>query len=162
MQIRDQTPDDASSIRSVVAAAFGQAHEADLVEALRASGDSVISLVAEQDGKIAGHILFSKLRAPEDCLALAPLSVAPAHRGRDLGSRLIREGLARAQRGAWRAVFVLGKPAYYERFGFRTETAEPFGTNYPKSYFMALELTPGALQGCAGAVLYPSAFDAVE
>ncbi len=158
MQIRDETPTDAPAIRRVVEAAFGQADEADLVDALRTSGDVVISLVAEDGNQIVGHILLSRLQAPDRCLALAPVSVTPSRQNQGTGTRLIEQGLAQAKRDGWRAVFVLGEPAYYERFGFSTAAADKFETAYPRAYFMALELAPGALANRSGAVIYPLPF----
>ena len=162
MTIRDETPEDATAIRPVVTAAVGQAAEANLLEALRESGDAVISLVAERDGDIVGHILFSKLHEPDRCLALAPLSVTPSHQTQGIGAQLVQEGLARAKREDWRVVFVLGEPAYYQRFGFSVTKADKFETVYPKAYFMALELEPGALAECSGAVGYPIPFLALN
>jgi putative acetyltransferase len=162
MRIRDDTPDDAAAIRRVVEAAFGQTAEADLVAALRHSGDAIISLVAEEDGEIVGHILFSKLQAPQRCLALAPLSVIPKRQNLGIGTQLIQDGLARAKRDGWQAVFVLGEPAYYERFGFSTALADKFETIYPKPYFMALDLKPGALAEQGGGVIYPTPFAAFD
>ena len=142
MIVRDETNRDAEAIRYVVEAAFEQPAEADLVEALRASGDTVISLVAEDDGGIVGHILFSKLQAPQGCIGLAPVSVLPARQNLGVGSKLIREGLARAKDAGWQAAFLLGEPDYYQRFGFTAALADKFETIYPKPYVMALELVP--------------------
>ncbi len=158
MIIRIEAPHDRPAIRRTVTAAFGQEAEADLVDALRASGDAAISLVAEDGGNIVGHILFSKLQAPERCLALAPVSVAPSRQSRGIGSKLISEGLARAKSAGWRGVFLLGAPDYYRRFGFSPELAESFESPYPKPYFMALELAPGALSGMGGEVIYAAPF----
>jgi len=162
MILRDETPEDAAAVRQVVADAFSQAAEADLVEALRASGDAVISLVAEGDGEIVGHILFSRLQAPERCLGLAPLAVAPGRQNQGIGSALVREGLARAKRDGWQAVFVVGEPDYYGRFGFSAAAAAKFETAYPKPYVLALELVPNALTTRTGALLYALAFQALE
>jgi putative acetyltransferase len=162
MIIRDETRNDVSAVRHVVLAAFGQAAEADLVDALRESGDAVISLVAEEDGEIVGHILFSKLQAPRQCVALAPVSVAPSRQNQGIGSKLILEGLARARRDGWQAVFVVGEPGYYQRFGFDVAMADKFETGYPKPYFMALELTPRSLSERTGAVTYAPPFLALD
>ncbi len=162
MIIRDEAPDDITAIRSLVAAAFAQAAEADLVDALRQSGDAVISLLAEDDGGIVGHVLFSKLQAPERAIALAPVSVTPDRQNKGIGSELIRAGLARASCAGWQAVFLLGAPAYYERFDFAAAAADKFDTIYPKPYFMALELRPRALSDCAGAVIYAPPFQALD
>jgi putative acetyltransferase len=141
MILRDETPEDAAAVRQVVADAFSQAAEADLVEALRASGDAVISLVAEDDGEIA---------------------VAPGRQNQGIGSALVREGLARAKRDGWQAVFVVGEPDYYGRFGFSAAAAAKFETAYPKPYVLALELVPNALTTRTGALLYALAFQALE
>lgn len=162
MIIRPETQADIAAVRAVVTEAFGQVAEADLVDSLRDSGDSIISLVAEEQGAIVGHILFSKLQAPGQCLALAPVSVAPGHQKQGVGSRLIKDGLARAKDDQWKAVFVLGEPDYYTRFGFDLTLAEKFETDYPKPYFMALELAPNALAERDGAIIYAAPFLALE
>ncbi len=161
MIVRDTRPADHSAVRAVVEAAFGQPVEADLVEALRASGDAVFDLVAEADGSVVGHILLSKLQAPVRCLGLAPVSVAPDRQGRGIGAALIREALARAKEASWAAVFLLGDPAYYSRFGFAVEAAAKFESDYPKAYVMALALQPGALEARDGPLTYAPPFSAL-
>ncbi len=158
MIIRDETGNDEAAVRQVVVAAFGQPVEADLVDALRVSGDAVISLVAEDEGKIVGHVLFSKLQAPDQCVALAPVSVMPNCQKQGIGFALIRQGLAHARQDNWQAVFVLGEPEYYQRFGFDLDLAEKFETAYPKQYFMALELEPGSLSERSGTIIYALPF----
>ncbi len=158
MKVRNEVNSDASAVRRVTMLAFEREEEAELVEALRESGDAVISLVAEDDGEIVGHVLFSKLQAPDQCIALAPVSVPPNRQNKGFGSALIRAGLERAKRDGWQAVFLLGEPAYYERFGFRAAKADKFETVYPKSYVMALELTPHALRARTGELIYASPF----
>jgi putative acetyltransferase len=74
MIIRDETVDDRAAVRRVVIAAFEQPAEADLVAALQASGDAEFSLIAEDDGDVVGHILFSKLQSPNGCLGLTNVS----------------------------------------------------------------------------------------
>lgn len=162
MIIRDETNEDVSAVRRVVTSAFGQAAEADLVDALRRSGDVVISRIASADGGVIGHILFSQLQAPVKCLALAPVSVIPERQGRGIGSALIRDGLAQARKDGWQAIFVLGEPAYYQRFGFSVALADKFETPYPKPYFMALDLASGALDARDGPVIYAPAFLELE
>ena len=162
MIVRDEACNDVSAVRHVVFTAFGQVDEADLVDALRGSGDAVISLVAEEDGEIVGHILFSKLQAPERCVALAPVSVMPRRQNQGVGSKLILEGLARAKNDGWQAVFVVGEPEYYGRFDFSAVTADNFESNYPKPYFMALQLTPHSLNERSGAVIYAPPFLALD
>ena len=72
IDIRDESPPDWKAVYQVVSSAFGQSAEAELVEELRGAGDSVISLVAEEDGQIVGHVLLSNMDAPFPALALGP------------------------------------------------------------------------------------------
>lgn len=162
MKIRNETSDDVVAIRHVMVSAFDRADEADLVDALRESGDAVVSLVVEDKAEIVAHILFSKLQAPRQCLALAPVSVTPSRQNQGIGSNLIREGLAQAIRDGWHAVFLLGEPNFYKRFGFSAATADKFETKYPRPYFLALELTPHSLSERTGAVIYAPPFLALD
>lgn len=161
MEIRDEAAADSGAVYRLAAAAFGGESEADLIVALNDSADREISLVMDDGDRIIGHILFSRLQAPDGSLALAPVSVAPDRQNGGVGSGLIRAGIARARRGGWGAVFLLGEPAYYTRFGFDVAAAAKFDTPYPKDYFMALELEPGFLAARTGAVIYPPPFQAL-
>ena len=162
MQIRSETSVVVARVPALNVAAFNQNAAADLIDMLRESGDAILSLVAEDDGKIAGHVMFSKLTTPPRCLALAPLAVAPDRQKEGIGTALIKRGLAMAQASRWRAVFVLGDPAYYTRFGFSVEDAAKFDTPYPKDYTMARELVPGALKAMDGALTYAAPFSAFD
>jgi len=162
MDVREETHADHVSVRRVVEAAFGQPAEADLVDAARRNGDAVLALVATEHDTIVGHIILSRLTAPVRALALAPVAVLPEYQGRGIASRLIEDSLARAKAQGWQAVFVLGDPAFYGRFGFRAETAEGYSSPYAGPYFMALELSAAALAGRRGAVAYPRAFAALS
>jgi putative acetyltransferase len=107
MLVRPATADDAAEIHAVVAAAFGQTPEghqgeADLVDALRADGDALVELVAENDGFIVGHLLFSPLKTDtgRPFAALAPLSVLPDRQGEGVGTLLIQVGHALCRKAA--------------------------------------------------------------
>ena len=158
MHIRPETDADRDAIYETVRSAFNQVMEADLVDELRMSGDSELSLVAEENGRIVGHILFSKMQSPEGALGLAPVSVLPDQQGKGIGGALIREGLARVKEAGWKAVFLLGEPDYYSRFGFTVEAALPFDTIYPVQYFMAQELESGGLPASGGSAVYAQPF----
>ena len=161
MIVRDAQPQDSEAIRSLLVAAFGGDGEADLVDRLRGDGDAAIELVAEEDGRMVGHILFSPVAQPERTLALAPLAVLPERQGSGIGSRLIRNGHETAQSRGWTAVFVLGEPDYYRRFGYDLALAEPFDSPYAGPYFMALRLDERVpLSG--GPVRHAPAFQALE
>lgn len=161
MIIRPELRHDETAISTLIERAFGQPDEARLVERLRADGDLVLSLVAETEGDIAGHILFSRMDAPFRALGLAPLSVAPGRQRGGIGAALVREGLERARAAGWDAVFVLGDPAYYRRFGFSAELAGGFTSPYAGPHFMVLSLA-GPLPSMAGPVAYAPAFGAFE
>ncbi|MBN9080774.1 MAG: GNAT family N-acetyltransferase [Rhizobiales bacterium 62-17] len=160
MQIRDEQAGDIDAIRALHTIAFGQSQEAGLVDQLRADGDSVISLVAIEADSIVGHILFSPMSAPFQALGLAPLAVQPAMQGRGIGSALVEAGLQRVAAGPWRAVFVLGDPAYYGRFGFEAALASGFRSPYAGPYLMALALG-GPLPVREGRIDYAPAFAAL-
>lgn len=75
--------------------------------------------VAEIGGEIIGHIIYSQLEGPIKSLGLGQLSVAPNWRDMQVGTELIRQSLNDLARNGWQSVFLLGAPAYYERFGFK-------------------------------------------
>lgn len=158
--IRDEQPEDVAAIHAVVTAAFGQPAEADLVDQLRVDGDSVISLVTVENGLIVGHVLFSKMSAPFRALALAPVSVLPDRQNGGIGSQLIRAGLERAEQDDWLAVFVLGEPEYYGRFGFDPALAAGFTSPYAGPYFIARALN-GSLPATEGKIDHAPAFAAL-
>ena len=126
MDVRLEIPSDAAPIRAVLEAAFPTATEAELVDELRRAGDVVFSLAAVDGVRIVGCVVFSEMVAPFPALALGPVAVRPERQRRGVGSLLIRDGLARCEVGGWAAVFVLGNPAYYGRFGFRADRASGF------------------------------------
>jgi putative acetyltransferase len=157
MIIREEQPADCEAIRAVVAAAFGQRAEADLVDELRADGDAVVSLVAIDEGQVVGHVMFSRMAAPFLALGLAPVAVLPGHECSGVGSALIRAGLEAAKGDGWQGVFVLGEPGYYRRFGFEPALAQGFDCAYSGPYLMALALGD-ALPVMTGRVEYAAAF----
>lgn len=140
--LRAFAPGDEAAAREVVTAAFGQADEADLVDALRADGDVVIELLAFAGAAAVGHVLLSRMTAPLQALALAPVSVIPSHQRQGVGQALVRAAIAAAEAGPWQAIFVLGDLDYYGRFGFEAALAAPFDSHYAGPHFAALALKP--------------------
>lgn len=137
--IRDETSRDEDAIRALHRVAFAdEPAVVRIVDDLNRSGDAVISLLAEHDTKIVGHVLFSRLKAPIRALTLSPLGVHPDFQHAGIGSTLIRKGVERARQDQWQAVFVLGSPAYYGRFGFNAAAAEGYTSSYYGWPFMAL------------------------
>jgi putative acetyltransferase len=161
--IRPEIAADSPVIRQVNEAAFGGTEEAELVESLRTGGLVLVSLVAESDGHVVGHILFSRMSidTPDGEIAgvaLAPMAVLPRYQRHGIGGMLIRSGLDILSDLGERIVIVVGHAAYYPRFGFSTECARSLESPFPPEVFMALELSPGALENVRGGVRYPAAF----
>jgi putative acetyltransferase len=160
MRLRAELPSDRDGIRKLLRLRFPAPAEAELVDRLRADGEVAISLIAEESDGIMGHVLFSRMSAPFPALGLAPVAVDPAWRRQGIAARLIEDGLAKARDTGWRAVFVLGDPAYYRRFGFDVGLAAGFSSPYAGPHFMVRALTD-ALPALAGSVDYPKAFAAL-
>lgn len=126
---------DRDVIRDVEARAFGGMGEATLVDSLVAANDAVLELVAERDGEIIGHILFSRVfvesgdtRFPG--VALAPAAVVPDWQGKGVGRALIEEAHRRLRASGEKLSVVLGDPAYYGRFGYEHARAAGFASTY--------------------------------
>lgn len=143
--------------------AFGHQDEADLVRALHADGDALVSLVAEADGRIVGHALFSRMEveadgAPLRGAGLAPVGVLPALHGSGIGAALIREGIRHLHAQAIQIGFVLGHPDYYPRFGYSADVARPFASPFAGPHFMALLLDKAVILPESGRARYAPAF----
>jgi putative acetyltransferase len=164
MIVRAETPADVANIREVMRAAFAGDQEATLVDDLRRDGDLLLSMVAEDEGRLVGHIGFSRVRishqAHASCVSLAPLSVVPASQRRGVGAALVRAGHAKLRAAGEAIVFVLGDPAYYGRFEYSIAAAAAFDCVYAGSHFQARALTESAPN--AGAITYAAAFDRLQ
>lgn len=163
MIIRPEIDADRPAIYELHHQAFGGEDESRLVDALRTQGYQRVSLVAEDQGAIVGHVFYSAIEivtpaARLPVLALAPVGVLPARQNRGIGSQLIRAGLESARAAGHTIVLVVGHPPYYPRFGFSAELAQQLDCAYAGEAFMALELTPGALQDVQGRVEYSPPF----
>ncbi|MBS0505082.1 MAG: N-acetyltransferase [Proteobacteria bacterium] len=164
MEIRDERPADAAAIRAVVTAAFATAPhssgtEAAIVDALREAGALTLSLVAEEDGEVVGHIAFSPVMADGSeggWYGLGPVSVRPDFQTKGIGQALVRVGLERLKESGAFGCVVLGDPAYYARFGFLNDPALRY-PGVPPEYFQML-IFAGARP--SGDVSYHAAFDA--
>lgn len=158
---RPGRPEDEPGILTVQRRAFGQDAEANLVEKLLSDKTETISMVAELDGRIIGHILLSAVGGPERSLALAPLGVDPDWRDFLIGTELTRSAISVAREQGWLSVFVLGDPVYYGRFGFTSALADCVTSPWQGPNLMALELVPGGLFGYEGELRYADAFHAL-
>lgn len=166
IDIRDEAPGDEPAIEAVIIAAFLRAPHTDhteqfVVRELRAAGQLVVSLVAERDGVIVGHVALSPVTISDGSsgwLGIGPLSVEPALQGTGIGSQLMREALRRAEALGAPGCVLLGDPAYYHRFGFRAVPGLTYA-NIPPGPFQALSFGGPMPQGD---VTYHPAFDATE
>ncbi len=165
ISVRPECTADRAGVRRINEAAFPSPAEADLVDALRAEADPIISLVAADGGGLTGHIMFSPMQldgySELKLMGLAPMAVTPDRQGTGIGSALVKAGLEACRAQDVAAIFVLGHPGYYPRFGF--VPAPPLGLNsvydVPEDTFMLMELQSGALADKAGRVHYHPAFD---
>lgn len=170
MQIRIARKEDYSQIYRLVKAAFETAEvsdgkEQDFVLALRKGENYLpdLELVAEQEGELIGHIQFTRFPIVDGedirALLLAPLCVKQKARKKGVDGALIKEGFRRAKDKGYKAVFLVGNPRYYGRFGFRQ--AETFGfwnvSGIPNTFVLACELERGTLDGSRGEIRFPEA-----
>ena len=161
--IRNEAAGDSEAITRVVAAAFethphSNQSEHLLVQKLREQAALTISLVAELDGKVVGHVAFSAVTVNgefREWYGLAPVSVLPELQGRGIGSLLVEAGLARLREMGARGCVLLGEPAYYGRFGF-TQREGLVLPGVPPEYFLAL---PFYEEDVRGEVAYHQAFE---
>jgi len=166
--IRPEQPEDIATIHQIVAQAFRQPAETQLVDMLRRNGKAIFSLVAEDNGRVVGHILFTE--AVIDSAAgqlkgtgLAPLAVSPERQNEGIGSLLIEQGLKLCRKADYPFIVVLGHPEYYPRFGFVPASRFGIKSEYVvhDEVFMIIELREGSLAGFAGVVKYQPEFNEV-
>ena len=168
MRIRPETDADHTAIRAVVAAAFGSRVEADLVDAIRATDRFVpgLSLVAEVDGAVAGHVLVSYVDLEPGSvrvLQVAPLAVAPAHQRQGVGSALMNEAIRLVEARREPLLLVEGDPRYYGRFGFRR--SDESGIESPadvEPQYLMVRRVDVYDPSIRGRLVYPEAFGSVS
>lgn len=166
--IRAVTPGDADAVSTLITAAFGQEAEARLVDELRACGALVLERLAEErDGRIVGHVAFSRVtgagqghRLAISCLA--PVAVIPDRQRSGIGSALIRAGLEALRADGEDLVLVLGPPAYYPRFGFDAGLARKVVAPYAGAAFQALALREEAVAALPIEVTFATPFQVFE
>ena len=162
MTLREATAADTAAVLHVHALAFGQDEESLLVDALLAdpSAQPLLSLVAEDHGRIVGHALFTNVElvgpdVPPAASILAPLAVAPSAQRAGVGRELIERGCALLAQRRVGLLFVLGDPKYYTTRGFTA--AVPYGLQapyeiHPESAWMVRALDEAALRNTQGRV----------
>jgi putative acetyltransferase len=167
LTLRHETHGDRDAIARVIRDAFDGEDEVSLVDALREAGHLLLSVVAEDDGEIVGHIAYSPMTVDSEtdtytAICLAPVAVAPSHQKQGVGSAMINASLDELRATVDSAIFLLGHPTYYPRFGFRP--AREFDVHYQddRDAFMALELRPGALDHVSGTAHFAPEFAPFE
>jgi putative acetyltransferase len=152
--IRNETSVDVSAIREVTVSAFqtldiSNHTEQFIIEALRACNALTVSLVAEMDGRVIGHIAFSPVTLSDgtpDWYGLGPVSVSPEYQCQGIGKTLIREGLAQLRERHARGCCLAGHPEYYKKFGF-DNVPELALEGVPPEVFLALSFDGKIPQG---------------
>lgn len=152
---------DRAAVRDLLTSSFPTVAEADLVEQLRTDHDLLLALVAYDAAGIAGYVAFSQMKAPFVAVGLAPVAVRPDCRNQRIATKLIDAGLGQLGMLGVEAVFVLGDPGYYARFGFDAGAAAGFRSPYAGPHFMVRTLTTGPLPATTGKVEYAKAFAAL-
>lgn len=166
MQIRTATTADQIKIYQLIKQAFTTAQvsdgtEQDFANQLRQSDRYLpqLELVAEENGQLIGHVMFTEqplqtVEGIKTMLLLAPLCVKLEYRSQGIGGQLIRTGFAKAKELGYRAVFLVGNPQYYGRFGFCQVGDYQIQniSDIPDEYVLGCELVPGGLSGCKGKI----------
>ena len=165
--IRPASPSDTQAIHALHCLTFPDDTEARLVDALVAEGDVLVSLVAELDGAIVGHALFSRMIVSGDghamkAAGLAPVSTNPAHQARGIAASLIEQGLSELRALGMEISFVLGNPEYYARFGYSAADAVRFYSPYACPAFMVQMLDARRSLPQGGTADYAPAFARLE
>ena len=165
MRIRESLESDLRDVLHVESQAFGNDKESELVNNLLSDSSAMplLSLMAFNDERAIGHILFTQARLadtddPVSAVILAPLAVIPEEQGKGVGGQLIKEGLRLLSESGVELVFVLGDPGYYTRHEFRPASALGFDAPYatPAEYanaWMVQELRPGVVESVSGKVV---------
>ncbi|MBS7255950.1 GNAT family N-acetyltransferase [Flavobacterium branchiicola] len=172
IKLRQENKEDYKSVFQLIEKAFEKEEYSDhreqfLVERLRDSNAFIpeLSIIAEVEGKIVGHILFTKLEIKNQSqsfqsLALAPVSVLPEFQGKGIGSKLILHGHDVAKKLGYKSVILLGHQDYYPRFGYelceKHDIKMPF--EVPAENCMVIALIKDGLKDVRGEVVYPKAF----
>lgn len=160
--VREENKSDLIAIKNVNDKAFGQPQEGNVIDKIRASDSRVLSMVAEIDKNVVGHIFYSTAEIAYDNekivgMGLAPLAVLPEYQRQGIGKRLINESISILRKRSVPFIIVLGHKDYYPKFGF--EIASKYGIkcqweNVPDEAFMILILDKEKMLNIHGVARY--------
>ena len=157
--IREARETDLEEVFNLIQTSFSNRAESDLVKQLISDNDVLINLVFDSTDSILGNVIVSKVTMEPNiglfCGGIAPLSVLPDHQSTGIGSMLMKEAIRKSERIGMDALFLLGDPNYYKRFGFIISSLD---SNYSLEHFQQLELNRGCLANLKSKITYADAF----
>jgi putative acetyltransferase len=166
VEIREERPDDVAAVRDLNRRAFGQDQESNIVDALRANGAALLSLVATVNDRVVGHIMYSPLSIGGNVkgAALGPMGVLPEYQRQGIGGKLIEAGNRKLKDADCPFIIVVGHADYYARFGFRPAREHGIKCQWdvPDDVFMLLILDQAEMEGVSGLAKYRDEFSSVS
>ena len=157
--IRKAQESDLEAVLNLIHSSFSNKAESDLVKQLISDNDVLLNLVIESSNTIIGNVVVSKVTMEPDmglfCGGVAPLSVLPERQSSGIGSQLMKEAIKKSDEMGMDALFLLGDPDYYKRFGFNISNLK---SDYRVEHFQELELTRNCLVNLKSKVTYANAF----
>jgi putative acetyltransferase len=166
IEIREERPDDVAAVRELNRRAFGQDQESNIVDALRANGAALLSLVATLNDRVVGHIMYSPVSVGGNVkgTALGPMAVIPERQRQGIGSKLIEAGNQKLKDAGCPFIIVVGHADYYPRFGFRPASEQGIKCQWdvPDDVFMLLVLDQAKIEGVSGLGKYRDEFSSIS
>lgn len=166
IEIREEGPNDVAAIRDLNRRAFGQDQEGNIVDALRANGAALLSLVATLKHQVVGHIMYSPISVGDNVMgaALGPMAVLPEFQRQGIGSKLIEVGNRKLKDAGCPFIIVVGHADYYPRFGFRSASKHGIKCEWhvPDDAFMLLVLDEAQMAGVSGLAKYRHEFSTIS
>ena len=165
IEIREEHADDIAAVRDLNRRAFGQDQESNIVDALRANGAALLSLVATLNDQVVGHIMYSPVSIEGNVTgaALGPMALLPEHQRQGIGSKLIETGNQKLKDAGYPFITVVGQADYYPRFGFRPAGEHGIKCEWdvPDDVFMLLVLDEAKTEGVSELAKYRHEFSSV-
>ena len=165
IEIREERPDDVAAVRDLNRRAFGQDQESNIVDALRANGAALLSLVATVDDRVVGHIMYSPLSVGDvNGAALGPMAVIPERQRQGIGSKLVEAGNRKLKDAGCPFIIVVGHADYYPRFGFTPASEHGIKCEWDvlDDVVMLLVLEQAKMESVSGLATYRHEFSSVS